>query len=155
MSSRIDYTRSAAWILTANFTLSIVYEAYRATAKEGVSPHDSLGGFFAQLPNYAIAALVIGLLFARRRHAVPIGLAFCALAITISIGYYNPVIMLERQPGIIDWIEDLVFTGLLFAAAAQLLNHLVSSRRERARVAPADADRAVPSLAGAGPTSRP
>jgi hypothetical protein len=29
--------------------------------------------------------------------------------------------MLERRPGIIDWFEDLVFTGLLFVAGALLL----------------------------------
>jgi hypothetical protein len=29
--------------------------------------------------------------------------------------------MLERQPGVVDWIEDLVFTGLLFVAATLLL----------------------------------
>jgi hypothetical protein len=40
--------------------------------------------------------------------------------IAVSV-FYNPVIMLERQPGMIDWIEDLVFTGLLFVAAALLL----------------------------------
>jgi len=38
----------------------------------------------------------------------------------VSIFYYNPKIMLERQPGLIDWFEDLVYTGLLFVAAALL-----------------------------------
>ena len=28
---------------------------------------------------------------------------------------------LDRKPGIIDWVEDLVFTGLLFVAATMLL----------------------------------
>lgn len=37
-----------------------------------------------------------------------------------SIYYYNPTIMLERQPGLVDWIEDLLLTGLLFIAAARL-----------------------------------
>jgi hypothetical protein len=41
--------------------------------------------------------------------------------ICVSIFYYNPRIMLARKPGIIDWFEDLVFTGLLFVAAALLL----------------------------------
>ncbi|MFI7744761.1 hypothetical protein [Kocuria rhizosphaericola] len=35
--------------------------------------------------------------------------------------YYNPKIMVERKPGIIDWFEGLVYTGLLFVAAAFLL----------------------------------
>lgn len=37
--------------------------------------------------------------------------------IATSIFYYNPTIMIERQPGRLDWFEDLVFTGLLFVAA--------------------------------------
>ena len=135
MNDMIDYTRSAARVLAANFTLSIVYEAYRATAKGGTSRHDSVEGFVTQLPLYAVAALVIGLLFARRRHAAWIGLAFCAVVIVISIAYYNPEIMLERQPGIIDWIEDLVFTGLLFVAATQLLSHISSARRSASEIA--------------------
>jgi hypothetical protein len=28
---------------------------------------------------------------------------------------------LDRRPGLLDWFEDLVFTGLLFVATAQLL----------------------------------
>ncbi len=125
----IDHTRSAARMLAGAFTLSIVYELYRATVSAGTSEHDSIGGFVAQLPLYAVAALVIGLLFARHRRAAWIGSAFCATVIVISIGYYNPVVMLDRQPGLVDWIEDLVFTGLMFAAAAQLRNHLVLERR--------------------------
>jgi hypothetical protein len=125
----IDYTRSAARMLAGAFTLSIVYELYRATAMAGTSEHDSVGGFVAQLPLYAIAALVIGLLLARHRQAAWIGSAFCTLVIVISIGYYNPVVMLERQPGLVDWMEDMVFTGLMFAAAVQLLNHLFLERR--------------------------
>jgi ATP/ADP translocase len=124
------FTRSAARVLAANFTLSIVYEAYRATAKAGASRHDSVSGFVEQLPLYAVAAVVIALLLGRRRHSATIGLLFCTAVIVISVFYYNPVIMLERQPGIVDWVEDLVFTGLLFAAATQLVNH-----RRRAHVA--------------------
>jgi hypothetical protein len=29
--------------------------------------------------------------------------------------------MLERAPGIIDWLEDIIFTGLLFVAAGLLI----------------------------------
>ena len=135
MNDTTDYTRSAAKVLAATFTLSIVYEAYRATAKAGTSRHDSLDGFVTQLPGYLIAGLVIWLLFARGRVAAWGGLVFCAVGIVISIGYYNPVIMLERQPGTVDWIEDLVFTGLLFVAATQLLNHIFHARRSAAWIA--------------------
>jgi hypothetical protein len=30
-------------------------------------------------------------------------------------------VMPERDPGLIDWVEDLVFTGLLFVVAAFLI----------------------------------
>jgi hypothetical protein len=29
--------------------------------------------------------------------------------------------MLDRQPGRVDWFEDIVFTGLVFVGAALLL----------------------------------
>jgi hypothetical protein len=41
--------------------------------------------------------------------------------ILVSIFYYNPVMMVERDPGFVDWFEDFVYTGLLFVAAALLL----------------------------------
>jgi hypothetical protein len=49
-----------------------------------------------------------------------VGLVFSVLGILLSILYYNPRILLERQPGLVDWAEDLVYTGLLFVAATQL-----------------------------------
>lgn len=113
--------RDAAWVLTAAFTLSILYELYRATARRGVSEHDSPRKFVAQLPQYAVAAIVIALLFIGPDWAAWVGLALCAITILVSILAYNPQIMLERRPTLVDWFEDLVFTGLMFVAAAQLL----------------------------------
>lgn len=115
-----DLTRDAAWVLTITFTLSIAYELYRATIHAGESEHDSIRGFVSQLPLYVVAAGVIAALFAGVGWAEWVGLVFCVAIITVSIAYYNPRIMLERRPGLVDWFEDLVFTGLLFVAAAQL-----------------------------------
>lgn len=50
-----------------------------------------------------------------------VGLVLSIGSILVSVIYYNPRIMVERSPGIIDWIEDLVFTGLLFVSSALLL----------------------------------
>jgi len=111
----------AAWVLTATFILSIVYEGYRATVHAGDSQYDSTRAFVEQLPFYAVATAVIAVLFVGHDWAAWVGLAFCCVVILISIFYYNPRIMLARKPGLVDWIEDLVFTGLLFAAAAQLV----------------------------------
>lgn len=42
------------------------------------------------------------------------------IVLGVSIFYSNPVVMTERDPGLIDWVEDLLFTGLLFLAAGLL-----------------------------------
>jgi len=112
----------AAWMLAAAFTLSLVYELWRATAKAGKSRHDSIGSFVKNnVVFYAIAWIVIALLFAGFDWAQWIGLVFSAGAFTASIFYYNPKIMMERAPGVIDWCEDILFSGLLLVAAVLLL----------------------------------
>lgn len=67
------------------------------------------------------AGLVIGLLFTGFRWAVWLGLIVSVGLILVSIFYYKPLTMPERKPGMIDWFEDLVYTGLLFVAAALLM----------------------------------
>jgi hypothetical protein len=117
-----ELTRHAAWILLITFARSLLYELYRATIKAGVSRHDSLRTFVSQdLPLYGAAAIVMATLFAGFAWAAWIGLVFAVALILVSIFYYNPRIMLERQPGMIDWFEGLVYTGLVFVAATLLL----------------------------------
>jgi hypothetical protein len=116
-----DLATHAAWVLLITFLLSLGYELYRATIKAGTSRHDSMRAFVQTLPLYVVATLVIGALFSGMAWAAWVGLIFSAVMILVSIFYYNPRIMLDRRPGIIDWFEDLVFTGLLFVAAALLL----------------------------------
>jgi len=121
-----ELMKHAAWILLITFVLSVLYELYRATIKAGVSRHDSLRTFVSQgLPLYVAAAIVIAMLFAGFTWAAWVGLVFSVALILVSIFYYNPRIMLERQPDMIDWFEDLVYTGLLFVAAALLLYHVL------------------------------
>jgi hypothetical protein len=83
------------------------------------------GKIFFWFTIYLVAGIVIALLFTGQRWAAWVSLAFSVLMIFISIFYYNPTIQIERQPGLLDWFEDLVFTGLLFVAAAQLLYALL------------------------------
>jgi hypothetical protein len=121
-----ELVRHAAWMLLITVALSFIYELYRATIKAGVSRHDSLRTFVSQgLPLYVVATIVIATLFAGFTWAAWVGLVFSVALILVSIFYYNPRIMLERQPGLIDWFEDLVYTGLLFVAAALLLYDLL------------------------------
>lgn len=111
----------AAWVLVVAFALSLAYEVWRVTAKAGTSRHDSRAAFVRTLPLYVAAVAVISGLFTGDRWAAWLGLAFSVVLILVSVLYYNQRIMIERQPGLIDWVEDLVYTGLLFVAAALLL----------------------------------
>lgn len=117
-----DLVTQAAWVLVAAFVLSLAYELYRATVKAGTSSHDSAASFVKNnVALYVVAAVVIGLLFAGYAWAPWIGLVFSAVVTAASILYYNPKIMLERNPGMVDWFEDLVFTSLVFLAMALLV----------------------------------
>jgi hypothetical protein len=117
----MPFVTHAAWTLLVAFTLSLAYEIYRVTVKAGTSPHDSPRTFVVQLiPFYLVAGTVVAVLFAGFTWSVWVGLVACVLLILLSIFYYNPRVMLERKPGMIDWFEDLAYTGLLFVAAAQL-----------------------------------
>lgn len=124
-----ELERHAAVVLTIAFSLSLLYEIYRATMKSGTSKHDSVRVLLMQgIPLYASAAIVIALLFAGVAWAPWAGLIYSIVLIVVSIFYYNPYIMVEREPGLIDWFEDLVYTGLLFVAAALLMYEVVGWR---------------------------
>ena len=110
----------SAWVLVVTFALSLAYELWRATAKAGVTRYDSMREFVKLLWLYVLAAIVIFLLFAGIPFAAWVGLVFCVVFILVSIFYYNPKMMIERKPALIDWFEDLVYTGGLFVAAALL-----------------------------------
>jgi len=110
----------SAWVLIVTFAISLIYELWRVATKSAVSRHDSLRAFWQESWLYVLAAVVIFLLFAGVPLAAWVGLVFSVLLILVSIFYYNPKIMVERQPGIIDWVEDLVYTGLLFVVAGFL-----------------------------------
>lgn len=116
-----DLTTHAAWVLLIAYVLSLAYEVYRATAKAGTSRHDSPAALLLTSPLYVVAAVVVAALFLETSWASWAGLVFSVVMIVLSIVYYNPVIMIERKPGLVDWFEDLVYTGLLFVAATLLL----------------------------------
>jgi len=110
----------SAWVLIVTFAISLAYELWRVVARPGVSRYDSWPAFWRESWLYVLAAVVIVLLLLGVPFAAWIGLVFSVVFILVSILYYNPQMMAERKPGIIDWIEDLVYTGGLFIAAAFL-----------------------------------
>lgn len=112
----------AAWVLVAALVLSLLYEIWRATAKRGTSRHDTWAGLLQQLGSlYLLGAVAIVLLFTGVTGAAWIALVLSIIVIGVSIFYYNPIVILERDPGLIDWVEDLLFTGLMFFAAGLLV----------------------------------
>ena len=121
----------AAWVLVVAMAISLVYEIWRATSKAGTSRHDSMRNLLGGSVLYGIAAVVIAILFAGPAWAAWVGLLLCVAWIVYGIFVFNPVVMLERKPGIIDWVEDLVFMGLLFVAATLLLYELLGWELQR------------------------
>jgi hypothetical protein len=102
--------------------LSLAYELWRATRRAGTSRHDSMRAFLVQgLWLYLVAGAVVVLLLRGAAASAWLALVFTGGMIVVSTLYYNPVVLVERRPGMLDWIEDLAYTGLLFVAATMLL----------------------------------
>jgi hypothetical protein len=116
----IRYADPVSWSLIAAFGVSVVYESYRCTAKAGTSRWDSTGSLLRLLPLYAVAFALAVLVRTGWRWAAWTTLAFGTASILVSVLYYGPVILPQRKPGRIDWLEDRVYTGLLFVAVALL-----------------------------------
>jgi hypothetical protein len=83
-------------------------------------------GFLTQaVPFYAAAFALAVLVRTGWRWVAWTALAFGVALILVSIFYYGPVMLPQRKPGPIDWLEDRVYTGLLFVAVALLLYDLL------------------------------
>jgi hypothetical protein len=115
----------AFWVLIIVFIVSLLYKLYRVTAKRGASSSDTKRSIVTEsLPLWAVIIASAVLVRTGWLWAVWTGLILSLVLIGLSIYYYNPVIMLKRKPGPIDWLEDMVYTGLLFVVAALLIYHL-------------------------------
>lgn len=122
----LRYSSQVSWVLIATFALSLVYELYPSTAKAGTSKYDSMRSFLTQeLPFYAITFVLAVLVRMGWRWVAWVALAVGVVAIIVSIFYYSPIVLPQRKPGPIDWLEDKVYTGLLFVAVALLVYDLL------------------------------
>ena len=121
-------TTLAAWLMASAFIVSTIHELYRATAKAGVSRYDSMRELLTRtLPFYvAASALVLALGLGVTWAAWP-ALGLAVGMVLVSGLYYNPTIMAARQPGMIDWAEDIAFTGLFFASGVLLVAHVTGN----------------------------
>jgi hypothetical protein len=118
--------------MVALTVLSFGYELYRATMQTGVSPHDSLASLGMLVPLYLLG---LGLAYAvRRGHRWGLWgvLAYAALALVTSLTYYNPVVLPARQPGVIDWVENIAYTAMVAVVAFKAALALRASSRVRA-----------------------
>ncbi|MDA0798323.1 MAG: hypothetical protein O2826_05655 [Chloroflexi bacterium] len=118
-------TTLAAWLMASAFALSTTHEVYQATAKAGVLRYDSMRELLTRTLPFYLGALVLVLAMGFRVTGTAwAGLALAVAMVLVSALYYNPTIMAVRQPGMIDWAEDVAFTGLFFASAVLLTAHL-------------------------------
>ena len=118
-------TTLAAWLMASAFAISTVHETYRATAKAGVSRYDSMQGFLTRtLPFYVVAMAAVLAMGFGVTGAAWAALVLASGMVLVSAFYYNPTIMAARQPGIIDWAEDVAFTGLFLASGVLLVAHV-------------------------------
>jgi phosphatidylserine synthase len=122
----MGYATQVSWVLIAGFAVSLVYELYRATAKAGTSKYDSMRTFLTQaVPAYAVAFALAVLVRTGWQWATWTVLVIAVALIMVSIFYYSPIVLPQRKPGPIDWLEDKVYTGLLFVAVALLAYDLL------------------------------
>ncbi len=111
----------AGWVLIAAVAISLAYETFRAVARAGVSTYDSPRSLMIGIPLYAVIVAVAWLLFAGETWVVWVAFIMTVGLIAISIFYYSPVMLAARRPAMIDHLEDKLYTGLLFVAAALLV----------------------------------
>jgi hypothetical protein len=76
------------------------------------------------LPFYAVAMAAVLAMGFGMTGAAWAALVLASGMVLVSAFYYNPTIMAARQPGIIDWAEDVAFTGLFFASGVLLAAHV-------------------------------
>jgi hypothetical protein len=124
----VRYATQVSWVLIAAFALSALYELYRATARAGTSKYDSMRTFLTQaVPSYALAFGLALLVRAGLHWVAWTALAGTVALILVSIFYYSPTVLPQRKPGPVDWLEDKLYTGLLFVAVALLAYDLLGT----------------------------
>ena len=107
--------------MASAFAISTVHEVYRATVKAGVSRYDSMRELLTRtLPFYVFGMALVVALGLGVQGMAWVGLVLSVAMVFVSAFYYNPTIMAARLPGMVDWAEDVAFTGLFFASGALL-----------------------------------
>jgi hydrogenase/urease accessory protein HupE len=117
----VQLRREVFRLLVVTFAMAFVYEAYRGFVMTGVSQYDTPSLVGVSLL-FSLVGIGIGYLAYRGPHwGRHVALLFVLAVIAGSIVLYNPVILPERDPGLIDHVENLLYTGLMIAVAILLL----------------------------------
>lgn len=100
-------------VLAVAFAVSILYQLYRATLME-IPEYDAFT--LTTGIGYALCIGVCALVLTDRLWAWWIVSALVLFLVAIGLFYYFPVVTTARDMGFVDWLEGLVFVGLLFVA---------------------------------------
>lgn len=109
----LSLSGQAGWLLLAATVISVAYELWRATARAGLSAHDSKAKWVQGLPIYVVATVVSALLIIGWEWAPLAGMVVAGGSFLTSVFWYGPTVLCRRDPELIDWIEDRVFTALV------------------------------------------
>lgn len=120
----LPLTVLAGWLLLTAAVLSWGYELWRAVARTGVGPNDTMRDWLMTAPIYVGALAVSALLLVGWEFAPILGLVYGVGSCLASTFYYGPSVLIARRPGLVDWIEDRLFTMLVAIVALLLALHL-------------------------------
>lgn len=100
---------------------------WRAVARSGVSKYDSIRAWLTSLlPVATIKVVVAVLLLVGWDWAPAAALIVSGGLFLVSVFFYGPRVLFDRSPGLIDHLEDRVYTALL-AIVAVLAGYQVIS----------------------------
>ena len=92
-------------MLITAFAVSALYELFRSTAKADTSRYDSTRWVLNQgTPFYAIGFGLAVLVRTGWPWVTWTGLLVAVALIGVSILYYSPIVLPQRQPGPLDWL---------------------------------------------------
>ena len=113
-TSALSYHVVTSWTLVSAQTISALYQVYRSTIME-VPQSDAFGA--PAVIGYTILFTLALLVRLGRRWTWWLTLLSTLAMLNFGIFFYFPDVTAARQFGPIDWIEGVVYVGLLFVAA--------------------------------------
>lgn len=104
-------SRYAAASLVVCFGTSLAYEVWRSVSHAGESEWDAAGAWW--VPFYGFGFLMAWLVARGRRRDWQIVWGGTVILWLVGAVGYNPVVLMDRNPGFIDHVESALYMGLL------------------------------------------